>query len=1665
MADNFNNNPNNDNSPEPKKRRYILPSSNSEQKPNNTPYPQSLLKKPNNTPTPAELRAKFQKPEPKNNVSISEDKVVESILESVKPILPEETINPTKNSTTKTQEPEVKNYRFEQKQEPLTSPVQEIVKSEVAPIVVEPTISKNSEEIKPIQPEPIPTQNYNQTITQETVKETILKEVQPETISPTQPDIKIDIPKIEPKIDLGLGINTNLLPPEIQTAINEEKIEPNQKQESPERPNTVQELTKKEEPVNPYIKNKKFSLPGTETIDDQFESNSSRIAKELESKFRPKAEPTPVVEEEVITPLQTPKIKIEPAQPLQAIVNPNPVILDKQEVTIDNSESITSENENTPVNSEEPKIITPAEFLKDQEIIKEAKEPKYKLPNQETEAQVDTTASPQVGSAANVILAGFKPLIDLNQDSEEPILPKEEVIEDSKTITKEEKLITSAEFLEEQKENKQEPKYTPKTSKTNDDSIVTPIVIGTATAAVVGSATAQSNTIESTNRVSISNDSPKNQAPKTTSSSDSSTTSERIFKPNKNKVSTDNYSSDPNRYITPSTSYSTRTGQSSDLVEEITTRTSVTTTSTSTDITIESDSIPFNPNRQSITSSTRGKSTKSYKKTGIKAGLAALAAVIGLQAGAAIATGPDSNIFDGVNSDGSAVGTEVQKAGKNFITDENNVGPKYQPTPISEFGQRQGSYDAEGNFTDKSQQSTNPSDSQKPKNPQSKQDQDEIPELNNQDGQNRSRANSGYADEGQYDQDGNLRQNLLTEEQQGPRTLEQRSQEEDNEGNDRSGQTTPDGIPVLSPAQREMDAKNNAPGSIPTQQSPNGGPAIPAPVRNAAPIPQSSDQEDSADMKGKKGSLTDQIVQVFVRIYAKQAIILLILILLTLALLLSMALGAAYILLAGVCSNPGSLQAASVLANANNQGAQSLITTCKAFTAFTGIGCSSKADTYAKNDECIADLLDQGGPTVNLNGLKGDVKADKSIIKDLMKLGHKNFPDDTELILNMIALYPTTGFEGGFGAKTSGGCLGIFKLCAKDYAKAIEGFGEVDEAKFLKDKELQVKVFGAHYKIKKAEIDKQAECVNGFNKKDHTYEYRLLFVLSATGCPDKEDENKVINWEYAEKGQINLKKLGCTEFKKKIQTASIDSTQYWRVANSISSIGSYIGNGLNKFNLNLSITAKAAGTAPINPKDLGYDINKDSGGEANVKQQDELIELLKSGKIKGKFDLPSYIGDIRKQNVQIGKRPYESDDGRPNNMDSRGIHTNVAQFLTLMAAGDPGFSISSLGNNTHNGRGGWHNTWPLLAVDIASHARNGGPDQDSADGKSMESFLKLAAGTKLVLQLLLTGKEEGVDNYQKAVNANIGPDLPLGKEYGKNHFHFSIKANGSAGIGNSAYQVDCPDVTYAKRPSTASTEETRLNKKSLNSAEWEAEKKLFVKTEDEQGDPHRKKIDSSWTVDGSLLGKEKKPMFEKDVGAATEVVYKQAEQSKYLYRNRAKIGEGEEELNGAGPYAMQNRVKKQFDLLLNAMKIDGIKAEHKGGYETNIQTRDKFVAEAQIKCKLRTSPGNKECTAEDIASTKYNDTILQEVLKTNEVPNMSLRSTGLVIEMIDLETPDLKDFEKSTLYKYFTEDSQLNLKRFGFTFTYITDSTQQTSYTVPNQIIYLERDYFDKTKL
>jgi hypothetical protein len=1683
MADNSNTTPNNDNGNnpiDPNKKRYILPTSKSSQDSTTTPYPPSLNSKGDNKPNLAQqLRAKFARPEPIKE----EPKPIPITLQNEENIVAS---IPSQESPKIDTPVATNNFRYEENKQEFALPVAETPKDNPEPIKE----TVKTEEPKP-QAIPINLGNETQSIAEPIASKQEPK-IEPVIQAVVEPIVEPRIEKIETNVTPK--INVNPLPTEIETGAKQAVAE-SKKAESP----TI-ELTKPEEPVNKVDDVKKYTLPGPDT-DNDFRTESDRIRAEITSKFAPKVEETKLEEakaedtkpsqnplenliekidekvEKLISNIEVPEVVKETvvieapkivAPTLGATMSINPLPPEIESVVKESQ--IPDLNKQGEVENTEPKEVvnkfvkndkyplpglgsSKSDYQTTSEEIRDKITAKFRPkvetdqnaaesvasdqpPNPEFEEVAAATVAPII---APNILSGIRPLTKLSED--EPTSTSD--IQDENNIeTDTDGPVSATEFLKKQAEGKEPPKYQ-LPQDTRSQKQPSPIIESAAIAAGAIGSVGIGTRVDTNSDDRIDDRIQDVQESQSTGTLNSQSGISRIRSNQGGSTgSVTNYGTsqftDPNRYISsPQTTSGGRTQ---------TTQTTITTTISdiATGVIIK-----FNLSRQSFRSANRGSNSGGKKRrlNAAKAGLIALAAALTLNQGGAIAQ--ESGIFDGVNSDGYAIGTQEVKPNTNFITDLENVGPKYQPIiSPDEFGQKQGTYDADGKFTEAPKTITDPSDPNysKPKKPKATNTEDGIPAL----GSNKP-DEQGFADPGTYDEDNNLKIPLLSGDAVKQNQVNRPKQQVlDDNGN---------AIPQLTQEQRETNAINNAPGAIstgapaggiPGQQSPQGGPAVPAPTNDASQIASSADENNGAELNSaKKENLGDKIRAAITGVFTKQAIVLLSLILLTLVMILGIALGAGYYFMAGICSNGGVLNLALAGGLAGNKGSETLYKACEAFTAFTGIGCNSNPDTASGNGECISDYLDATGDTVNMTGYKGDTKAKKSVIKDLITLGKKAASNRNEDVQMMVAVYAAITTEKGFATK-NGNCLGFFNLCGTEYTKYTEGLGVKDEGDFLNSKEKQVAAFVKKYNDLIPKIDQLPQCAkDGFKNnfgdnlkgvkkiEKNSPEYKKLYIFLHTGdkkCPDDLDPGGVKYTDYVEAATRNYIATNCNKFKERITTASIDNTYYHQVANSLSSIGSYIGNGLNKFNLNLSITAKAS----IGPEAVDFQGGQ-KGGYASTDLQNELISLINNGKIKLVLSSKAeYIGDIQGKNISIGQRVFGNQ--KRNFKDATPPHTNTAKFIIAMANSQPGLTMSALGNNTHRDTPGWHNTNPLLAVDFSSTAGGpSGPDYESDE--SMKKFLQAAASTGLVLQVLFAG------SYNKAKRLAQGMDLNVDRESAPNHYHFSIKKSSVPGTP-SGLTANCPVVNASAKPTKANTE-TRLNKKSLSDDQWIKEAAKFP-SEPEFGDALQKSIDFQ-TQDMTFGLKDRMKLFDND--SATNKIYELAEGSGYQYRNRAVIGTGDNDLNGKGPYATKKKAYTALKSLIAAMTVDGIPAKHGESYEEPTTTRTKLQQAILKACN--------NCTVADIISGNQ-DSKIQEVFKTQNVPHMTLLSTGHVAQIIDTEISDPAKFNSSKTYKYFTEDNELNLKRFGFTFAYPAETTKREPLQRPNFIIYLGREVLEK---
>jgi LAS superfamily LD-carboxypeptidase LdcB len=431
---------------------------------------------------------------------------------------------------------------------------------------------------------------------------------------------------------------------------------------------------------------------------------------------------------------------------------------------------------------------------------------------------------------------------------------------------------------------------------------------------------------------------------------------------------------------------------------------------------------------------------------------------------------------------------------------------------------------------------------------------------------------------------------------------------------------------------------------------------------------------------------------------------------------------------------------------------------------------------------------------------------------------------------------------------------------------------------------------------------------------------------------------------------------------------------------------------------------------------------------ATKEQQDKLVELLKTNKIRTILSPQSeYIADI------TGTSSPGINEKGPNGPP----HKNVAAFMILLAEKHPGYVISSLGNNTHSNSGGWHNTKPLLAFDVAD-VNTGAGNIDNATSEQLAPFLKTMDESNLTLQLLVNPI-----NYAKTKKA--AGKLNVGLENGPNHFHISVAKDSIAGGGSTGGIGDCTytDTNLPSRQDGQNIKD-RLNKKSLTDTEWNL---IQDKIKSGLSAEEFLKIGDNATLDSS---QNKLLMFNSQV--ATDRAYNLAATAGYKNRKIA----NQADLNGgADGQALDKAASAAFKELVVAARKDGYTIEQKAGYRSPEYQRDTlFQVTFQRLCNETI---NANCSSADIASGKYDNLLTQRLTKSS-LPYLSKHHTGLAIDVNQSGVEQLEQIASTELFKWMKDDNYFNLKRFGFIPSYPEGGTNMGPFPEPWEILYVGKD-------
>jgi LAS superfamily LD-carboxypeptidase LdcB len=184
--------------------------------------------------------------------------------------------------------------------------------------------------------------------------------------------------------------------------------------------------------------------------------------------------------------------------------------------------------------------------------------------------------------------------------------------------------------------------------------------------------------------------------------------------------------------------------------------------------------------------------------------------------------------------------------------------------------------------------------------------------------------------------------------------------------------------------------------------------------------------------------------------------------------------------------------------------------------------------------------------------------------------------------------------------------------------------------------------------------------------------------------------------------------------------------------------------------------------------------------------------------------------------------------------------------------------------------------------------------------------------------------------------------------------------------------------------------------------------------------------------------------------SATEHIYQLALDTNYKFRNRA----GSEELDGTGKYAMKKDAKKALRELVDAAIKDKVDPVQLISYQSPEDDRKTFESEVQ---KICNSKFKQNCTAEDLSTKKY-DEILNQVLTSNNVPNMSIHSTGLAVDVSQKGAETIPQFKATNFYKWMKEDNYFNIKRFGFFPNFPEGVTQVEPFVEDWQIYFVGKE-------
>lgn len=979
--------------------------------------------------------------------------------------------------------------------------------------------------------------------------------------------------------------------------------------------------------------------------------------------------------------------------------------------------------------------------------------------------------------------------------------------------------------------------------------------------------------------------------------------------------------------------------------------------------------------------------TKNSPKKGLSAlklGLIGLAAAVGL---AGVSSVPDkaSGIFGSQNTFADQLNNS-EPTSRTAFEDSKSLTPEAS----DEFGVKQKGYDPDG-------EQNNDNDSAESKTSQDntdanskKQSDNSSQNKQNSESENSKSTNNGY--------DGNVGKN---DAGQSNKTVTRTEQAE-------SKSASPAGAPApftaggyddtgrLSSSLQEKTgfedkqtaksaqnqgsnkSKSNSNSAPPSQRGRTGKRSAPA-------------RSFNMDGKGSEQINPTKLFLAMVKPYIVQAAFFLILALIIGLIIFGIASFAMNKILSNVCAFDE--YAKTINSIVENPASKIMVKTCAAYKELTGIGCGGSSAVQVTGVDCIGKALDGPNETLNLYGLRGQQSVKKACIKEIIDEGLKASVDPNA-IMYAIALHPIESSGDCFKTVDANNCIGIARFCPGIYEKAIKGLDVKSTQDYLASPSIQLKSLLVYIKERNEFFDYNAKPCLVKGSSDKGYFYKSSSVWYNEECLDFVNDKGEKKSDFTEALTKNLQQMECNEFKAKIKIPlKVEPTAF-------------------KGPPSLNLTAQAQVTGPT---------------VSTKESQEKLITYFESGKIIPVLSTKgAYYADIRGQKSPESNHPDNPINGPPNQ--------NTVDLMMKVADKYPGWTISSLGNNTHSDSGGNHNNSPSSAFDIDT--LKSGIDTEDQDTPTMNELMKFLLDSNVILAIgLPPGDMQRLDQdlLKKLKAFTDGPG----------HVHVSVNATGtltggsnSSGGGCSFQESNKPELQDAPKASD------RLNGKSLTEGQWAEQQKIYGKIY--TGDKFLQ-IGND-TIFGSAPTK---VLF--DNKEASEKIYKLAGEAGYKQTIDAPQGD----LVGKGEQRLRSSTKKALDEFAAAAKLDGISLELRRGYISPDDLKTSFEKAMQVECNNAISAN---CSPSDIASGKHDD-IVKKVLTKSAVPGYSKQHAGTVATLAEPGGKPIETMTSTKLYKYMTDDNYFNLKRFGFVPSFPKDATNaKGTYQEPMQIIYVGKD-------